>query len=82
MKLAAKENLMAVASGRASRVLARPLFRRLNVHMRTLNTREVIRIRTSTHHRATDKSNLALRFGLLDDHSLLQQSLPAARVRS
>ena len=29
---------MAVASGRAGRVLARPLFRRLNVHMRTLNT--------------------------------------------
>ena len=29
---------MAVASGRAGRVLARPHFRRLNVHMRTLNT--------------------------------------------
>ena len=38
---------MAVASGRAGRVLARPLFRRLNVLMRTLNTREVIRIGTS-----------------------------------
>ena len=38
---------MAVASGRAGRVLARPLFRRLNVHVRTLNASEVIRIRTS-----------------------------------
>ena len=38
---------MAVASGRAGRVLARPLFRRLNVHVRTLNASEVIHIRTS-----------------------------------
>ena len=34
---------MAVASGWAGRVLARPLFRRLNVHVRTLNTREITR---------------------------------------
>ena len=33
---------MAVASGRAGRVLARP-----NVHVRTLNTRDVLRVRTS-----------------------------------
>ena len=38
---------MAVASGRTGRVLARPLFRELNVYMRTLKTREVICIRTS-----------------------------------
>ena len=38
---------MAIASGRAGRVLAQPLFCRLNVHMPTLNTREVVRIRTS-----------------------------------
>ena len=37
---------MAVASGRASLVLAQPLFHRLNVHVRTLNTREVVRVRT------------------------------------
>ena len=30
---------MAVASGRAGRVLARPLLHRLKVHMRTLNLR-------------------------------------------
>ena len=37
--------VMAVASGRAGRVLTRPLFRRLNVHMRTLNTCAVALIR-------------------------------------
>ena len=38
--------IIAVASGRASRVLARPLFRRLNVHVRTssIRVREVVRI--------------------------------------
>ena len=47
---------MAVASGWAGRVLAQPLFRRLNVHVRTLNTREIAR-KTAAHHRAnfTDK---------------------------
>ena len=42
---------MAVASGRAGLVLARPLFRRLNVHMQTLNTCKVVRIRTNNPNR-------------------------------
>ena len=37
---------MAVASGRDGRVLARLLFGRPSVHMRTLNTHEVVQIRT------------------------------------
>ena len=54
---------MAVTSGRAGRILARPLFRRLNVHVRTFNTNEVVLItlepslKAAAHHRAnsTDK---------------------------
>ena len=42
-----ESDYMAVASDRAGQVLARALFRGLNVHMRTLKTREVVRIRTS-----------------------------------
>ena len=38
---------MAVESGQAGWVLARPLFRRPNVHIPTLNTHEVVCIRTS-----------------------------------
>ena len=38
---------MVVTGGRTGQVLAQPLFRGLNVHVRTLNTREVVRIRTS-----------------------------------
>ena len=41
------DKCMAVASSRAGQVLAQPLFRRLNVHVRTLKTQEVVRIRTS-----------------------------------
>ena len=81
---------MAVVSGRAGRVLARPVFRRLNVHMRTLDTREVIRIRTSkpsclekrlaANHCANLTDTMVMlhrifsHFSLLDGHSLLLQS--------
>ena len=39
---------MAVASGRAGRVLVQPLFRGLNVHVRNLNTSEVVCIKLVT----------------------------------
>ena len=38
---------MAIESGQAGWVLARPLFHRPNVHIPTLNTHEVVCIRTS-----------------------------------
>ena len=42
----AKQHI-AIASDQAGRVLAQPPFRGLNVHIRTLKTREVIHITTS-----------------------------------
>ena len=55
---------MSVASGRAGRVLAQPLFRRLNAHVRALNTREVIRIRTSKPSRLRKLLPIIVRFAL------------------
>ena len=53
---------MAIASGRAGRVLARPPLCGLNVHVRTLNTREVVRTRTSFHRQ---RGNVALGFSVI-----------------
>ena len=45
------QHYMAVASGHAGVVLARPLFHRLTVHMQILNTCKVVRIRTNNPNR-------------------------------
>ena len=74
---------MAAASSWAGRVLARPVFFRLNVHTHTLDTREVVCIRTepsgkmAANHYAnfTDTKVMLCRifshFSLLNGHSLL-----------
>ena len=75
---------MAIASDQADRVLAWPLFRRLYVHMHTLNTRKAVHIRTSKPRRRLpiiawckfyrQKGNVASGFWFPDGHSLLQQT--------
>ena len=73
--------IMAIASGWAGRVLARPLLCRLNVHVCTLNTR----VYESSHQRLSNIVQISLTkrqhcirifslFGVLDGHSLLRQS--------
>ena len=72
---------MAVARGWAGQALAQPLFRRLNVHMHTLNIREI------THKTAAiivqillTKSNVALGFSAVSVYSMTNAFCDKARV--
>ena len=72
---------VAVARGWASQALAQPLFRRLNVLMHTLNTREI------THKTAAiivqillTKSNVALGFSAISVYSMTNAFCDKARV--
>ena len=68
---------MAVARGWTGQALAQPLFRRLNVCVHTLNTREI------THKMAAiivQKSNVALGFSAISVYSMTHAFCDKARV--
>ena len=58
---------MAIASGQAGRVLARPLFCRLNMYVRTLNTREVVRSKSYMGHSTSNQHKNYLTLTDLDE---------------